>query len=190
MSPEEISRRESGGHRANFCRRARAARPGRTRGGENLPHCDRVLDRGDHAQPPATAGARQYIDRERSSHQCRPRPVARPARPPDPGATRAIGDGAQRHVLRCRPAVVHDPRAPARRGGREDAVVEEQVDLGADVPGRVPARAPRLRGVSRARRRGTHIAIPWPVACPTGPPRIELSSRPGGSVNGPSSCDA
>jgi hypothetical protein len=44
VSPEGISRRASGGRRANRCRRARAERPGRTRGGENLlPDCDRVL---------------------------------------------------------------------------------------------------------------------------------------------------
>lgn len=38
-------------------RRAGTERLGRPPGGEDLAHRDRVLDRGEHAQPPPTAGA-------------------------------------------------------------------------------------------------------------------------------------
>ncbi len=41
---------------------ARPERLGRTPGGEDLAYRERVLDRGDHAQPPATARARQHVD--------------------------------------------------------------------------------------------------------------------------------
>ena len=65
VPPWEISRGRSVGDGRG--RRAGTERLGRTPGGEDLAHGDRVLDRGDHAQPPATAGARQHVDREGSS---------------------------------------------------------------------------------------------------------------------------
>ena len=113
---------------ANLCRRARAARPAshraaricRTATGSSTVAITR-------SRPPQRAHANTSIANAR---RMRPAHVSCAAgAAPGPGAARAVGDGARRHDLRCRPAIAHDPRAPARMR-REHAVVEEQVDLG------------------------------------------------------------
>lgn len=104
---------------------AGAARLRRARGGEELAHCDGILDRGDHAEPAATARARQHVHRERPPHERGPGPVA-PCGRRDPVGRGGVAGG---HGGR-RPAIAHYLRAPACVR-REDSVVDEQVDRGA-----------------------------------------------------------
>jgi hypothetical protein len=130
--PRGISPRKSVPHRWNSGRRVGTNRLGRARGGKNLPHGDGILEGADHSQPPATAGTRQHVDRERASHEARPRRVARAARPMGSGGARAAGGGPGNRDLGDRSAIAHDLSASARMW-RQHAVVEEQVDLG---PGR------------------------------------------------------
>ena len=131
VSSEEISRRASGGHRANLSRRARAARPGRTRGGGSAglrpgPRPWQSRGAARHSGGTPVHRSRTLVASTPPTSSCAA------ARPPGPGGGRTIGGGTHRHVLGWRPAVGHNPRAPARMG-REDAVVEEQVDLGRGV---------------------------------------------------------
>jgi hypothetical protein len=48
----ELSRGRSGGHGGGTARRAGPERLGHPVGGEDVAHGERVLERGDHAQPP------------------------------------------------------------------------------------------------------------------------------------------
>jgi hypothetical protein len=106
---------------------------------------------------PPPAGAGQHVDRERASHEGRPRPVARRRRR-DPGL-RGVRDGG----LGRRPTIAHDLAAPARMR-RKHPVVNDQVDLG---PG-------RQRGQLREELEG----LEHEVRCPIAPAPLQLDGQP------------
>jgi hypothetical protein len=85
------------------------------------------LDGGDNAQPAATAGTSEDIEREHAVHQRWPGPGAR-------GDGR-VGAGFEGVADRGRAAVADDLRAPVRTRG-EDAVIQEHVHRGPGNEGR------------------------------------------------------